>query len=33
VFADLDREELPLDLLTGEGAVEAELVEDERDVG
>ncbi len=33
VLADLDREELPLDLLAGEGAVDAEIVEDERDVG
>ena len=33
VLADLDREELPLDLLTGEGAIEAEIVEDERDAG
>ncbi len=33
VLADLDREELPLDLLTGEGAIDAEIVEDERDAG
>ena len=33
VLADLDREELPLDLLSGEDAIDAEVVEDERDAG
>jgi DNA recombination protein RmuC len=33
VLADLDREELPLDLLAGDDAVDAEIVEDQRDVG
>jgi DNA recombination protein RmuC len=32
VLADLDREELPLDLMTGD-TVDAEIVEDERDAG
>lgn len=33
VLADLDREELPLDLLSGDDTVDAEIVEDQRDAG
>lgn len=33
VLADLDREELPIDLLSGDNSVDAEIVEDERDAG